>query len=955
MSEQIKISQLPVLSTMTDAAIVPVVADAATQQISGADLKTYFTGDITFDGATISAPDDTIVRIQALDDDSVVRSLFRLDPDNGYAEMRALSSQRTTGFATGDWTTGEWTGTENNAQLAFTGATDIVNFLNNEFSGSTNQTISVNGGEPMVYNGWSGGGNDVTFFVDVAPPADPTTITSIEFGYYYQSRIEIDNDDDEINIRGQGLNININSDESVDIGAANSVEIVSDTIVSLLNNSATNPIIIRTSNGNTNQTWEFGASGNLTIPGDIIGLSTIDIDNRASGNSADINLFSADNITIQARDRTLGSTSEGGDINIFAGDSAEDGDSSGGDVIIEAGNGGASNLDFGGSGGFIRIQTGRGGDASTGVDGDSAYGGGELTLRAGDAGSNNGNIDRGAGGGSVTIEAGDSTGNLDVGGSINLRPGAGGTNASAGAVAIDIPTSDQGPGGEWLFSGVGNELIVPQNAEIYQPNAGNLTVGSAGNTIITSSGDTYAWTFDDTGNLTAPGNITTTQSIEGLAVTARNINADYGNISLNPDFGLIFTQSNAVITANTQSWTFDESGNLTLPADGYLRVTSGIVGTGASPAPSLSGFSSISTTGATGNITASGNVNGAGATFSGNITAANFVGNIQGTTGDILNVDTTNLTVTNIFAPSPGNTVNIGASGNNNLVVSNVLVQVQNVPFSVLGNISAAGNVTGGNLISSATIYGNVDVVLGNIANAAGTKTRMVSDTEFSYIQTGNGTVGTTGNIVFSPYSATTQRVVIDTASGNITATGNVTAQNFVGNISITGNVTGTSANVDLVAGSYEWSFDNTGNLTLPGNTFSVNYANNTPVDIITRFEGSWNVATGNSTVSFTVDPNESYQMWVEGNIPNGIIAWNATATVTNTNVPVVGAQYAWVYDGGGSPIDFTSIPNQFIGTSNTIVRSNVAPSSTTNRFDFGINNTSGGNVTVRYGWIAIS
>jgi hypothetical protein len=95
--------------------------------------------------------------------------------------------------------------------------------------------------------------------------------------------------------------------------------------------------------------------------------------------------------------------------------------------------------------------------------------------------------------------------------------------------------------------------------------------------------------------------------------------------------------------------------------------------------------------------------------------------------------------------------------------------------------------------------------------------------------------------------------------------------------------------------------------------------------------------------------------MWVDCNIPNGILSWNATASVTNTNVPVVGAQYAWVYSGGGTPIDFTSIPNQFVGTANTIVRSSVAPSATTNRFDFGINNTSGGNVTVRYGWAQIS
>jgi hypothetical protein len=204
------------------------------------------------------------------------------------------------------------------------------------------------------------------------------------------------------------------------------------------------------------------------------------------------------------------------------------------------------------------------------------------------------------------------------------------------------------------------------------------------------------------------------------------------------------------------------------------------------------------------------------------------------------------------------------------------------------------------------------------------------------------------------------------TAPGNITTTGNingvgatfsgnVTAENFTGNINITGNVTGTSANVDLVAGAYEWSFDNTGNLTLPGNTFSVNYANNTPVDVVTRFEDTWTVPVGNSTQSFTVDAANTYQMWVECNIANGIISWNATATITNTNVPVVGAQYAWVYDGAGTPIDFTSIPNQFVGTANTIVRSNVSPSVTTNRFDFGINNTSGSEQTVRYGWIRIS
>jgi hypothetical protein len=206
----------------------------------------------------------------------------------------------------------------------------------------------------------------------------------------------------------------------------------------------------------------------------------------------------------------------------------------------------------------------------------------------------------------------------------------------------------------------------------------------------------------------------------------------------------------------------------------------------------------------------------------------------------------------------------------------------------------------------------------------------------------------------------------------------------------VAGNIIGTQSNVTLVAGAYSTVFDNTGNtafangtvslttlsasgnitggnilatnhtgttVSVTGNITAANFFGNgnTLSNVATRFEGAWTVPVGNSTQSFTVGANETYYLWVDCNIPNGILAWNATATVTNTNVPVVGYQYAWVYNGGGTPIDFTSIPNQFIGTANTIVRSNVAPSSTTNRFDFGINNTSAGNVTVRYGWIAIS
>jgi hypothetical protein len=134
------------------------------------------------------------------------------------------------------------------------------------------------------------------------------------------------------------------------------------------------------------------------------------------------------------------------------------------------------------------------------------------------------------------------------------------------------------------------------------------------------------------------------------------------------------------------------------------------------------------------------------------------------------------------------------------------------------------------------------------------------------------------------------------------------------------------------------------GNLTVSG----------TAGNVVTKHQGSWSVPAGNSTQSFTVDSNHTYQMWVEGNIPNGIIAWNATVTVTNTNVPVLGQQFAWNYEGGGNVLMFNTIPAQIIGTAGAI--SNVEPAvANTNVFSFGINNASGNTITVEYGWVKIS
>jgi hypothetical protein len=129
-------------------------------------------------------------------------------------------------------------------------------------------------------------------------------------------------------------------------------------------------------------------------------------------------------------------------------------------------------------------------------------------------------------------------------------------------------------------------------------------------------------------------------------------------------------------------------------------------------------------------------------------------------------------------------------------------------------------------------------------------------------------------------------------------------------------------------------------------------YIINNSVNIATRVTGSWTVPTGASTQSFTVDAG-SYVMWVYATIPNGIIAWNATVSVTNSNVPALGFQYAYNYTGGGTPIQLTTLPSQILGTAGSISTSTPALSNS-NTFRFGITNNSGSTQTIYYGYIKL-
>jgi hypothetical protein len=118
---------------------------------------------------------------------------------------------------------------------------------------------------------------------------------------------------------------------------------------------------------------------------------------------------------------------------------------------------------------------------------------------------------------------------------------------------------------------------------------------------------------------------------------------------------------------------------------------------------------------------------------------------------------------------------------------------------------------------------------------------------------------------------------------------------------------------------------------------------------------GSWTVTPGTNNYSFTVDTNNTYNLWVLGNIPNGIIVYNATVSVSNPNVPVIGVQYAWNYTGGSSPIEFITIPEQIIGTAGSISTASPSVGTSANTFVFGIQNNTASGFTVNYGYLKIS
>ena len=485
---------------------------------------------------------------------------------------------------------------------------------------------------------------------------------------------------------------------------------------------------------------------------------------------------------------------------------------------------------------------------------------------------------------------------------------------------------------QWADLWVSNGTIYMNSVPITL-GAGNV-LSVAGNSVVTTTGGSTSL-----GNIGFVGN--TIYDINGINLENSDLTHGYtagvfipsngsaNAILLNNTYGNVILQSGAN-SDPTAAWTFSNNGNVTLPGGGLLGDTYGDNANSAGLQAGPGGYAGINSYDQGQFVQADGNGVYIGTDYTGNscLWTFNASGNLilPGNASSINYANGQPYGGTGTTTSPGGNTTELQFNNANSFAGStNLTFDSANAKLRIGGAVSATGNITGNYFIGNGSQLTGI-TVSANTGNVTFDNSTVVGPS-FGVAPSANSSVyiqPTVDSATVYQFSGSTL-----SAPGNISAVGNVAGGNLIatGTVSASGNVTG------------NYILGNGSGLT----------------NVATQVTGSWTVPVGNSTQSFTVTPNETYYMWVDCNIPNGILAWNATATVTNTNVPVVGVQYAWVYNGGGSPIDFTSIPNQFVGTANTIVRSSVAPSATTNRFDFGINNTSGNSQTVRYGWTQIS
>jgi hypothetical protein len=423
-------------------------------------------------------------------------------------------------------------------------------------------------------------------------------------------------------------------------------------------------------------------------------------------------------------------------------------------------------------------------------------------------------------GSGVVLNVGTGSYSFRSNGNIDLPSNTSNINYANGVSILDGVISNYGDSNVvTLMANFGSNVIST---------TGNITantfVGDQANIELVAN--VYIWTFDNTGNLTAPGNIIldTNQAFwaysnTGLTVTA-NIQSDVNGVSMeNGVDTYTYANANVVIqtnvgnAGNVYGWTFDSTGNL--GASGNMQLVSN---------SNLWNFDT------NGQLFAPGNV-----VTTGNVSAGAFVGtnpNVEVIAGSYAwTFDTA------------GNVTFQGGTGNIELAANTAVWT-----FDTTGNVTVSGNTT----VSTVSATGAVDGY--NIAITAGS-----ADLGDYYTTSGGDVVITGGVGAFNDGGGGGPGGSIYLTTGN------------------SADPAGHAGNVNITAGSNSWVFDYTGNLTIPGNVVQGNSK-------LSLNENGGNTAYLTSTVddltAIYMDAND-IQIYANGNV--SISAFTSHWTFDNT------------------------------------------------------------------------
>ena len=563
--------------------------------------------------------------------------------------------------------------------------------------------------------------------------------------------------------------------------------------------SNTQPVQIYSTNGSGislytgDNNWAFNANGTTIFPtlsvdlhnggvqsGQVLQFGDGNQQAIITGPAPIVEGYNAQRLIIQGQN---GNTGEGGDVYVWGGDSQFNG----GDIKIYAGDAdnGAS-----GVGGNIHISGGAGqntgGEISL-IGGVTYNGQGAPVVVTGGRGSTTGgalSLNGGYGdidGGTITLTAGYGT---TTGGAVNIIGGISGAGLpSYGNVGISAGASS------WSFDNTG-ELTLSTGGHIGSTKGGTMLDGGPGNstsltsfyangfyagcftaypdgnvgiTTYTGNGTAGTWSFDNTGNLTASGNLTlgggqiqsgvptvvsdginaiyqgttTTMDVYGFpfttitrgqltisgATSPVEVNGTWYYQSVNTNTFAIYTDSTYTTPVNSTTWAAYGGGATVLiqenlPASNIVIDANGF----------LSTFTNAGQLDLPGSLTAVGDIG-----TDGNVYAANFIGNTFSLAQTILpTIQSITITKTSSEYETSG------GSGYANVLVANV------APVIEYGVIVTAG--------STVDKY-----VAGNLANIPGTEKITISTgtsdqpfTVYAYVTTNAGTYYSGPEVGFS-------------------------------------------------------------------------------------------------------------------------------------------------------------------------------------------------------------